>query len=87
MKLRNEFILHSVDNETVLVPTADAKFRGVVQGNKTVGAILNCLLTETSEQQILDSLKEKYDGDENEMREDIRDLIAKLREIGALDEK
>ena len=86
MKLKDDFILHSVDNETLLVPTADADFRGVVQGNKTVGAILNCLLTHTTEDKILDSLKEKYEGDENEMREDIRGLIAKLREIGALEE-
>ena len=85
MKLRDEFIVQNVGNETLLVPTGDAAFHGLVQGNKTVDVILNCLLHDTTEEQILDSLKEKFDGNENDMREDIADVIAKLRAIGAID--
>ena len=86
MKLKNEFIVHNVGDETLLVPTADANFHGLVQGNKTVDTILNCLKEDTTEEKVLDSLKEKYDGDEEDMRADIADVIKRLRAIGAIDE-
>ena len=86
MKLKNEFIVHNVGDETLLVPTADASFHGLVQGNKTVDTILSCLKEDTTEERILDSLKEKYDGDEADMRADIADVIKRLRAIGAIDE-
>ncbi len=86
MKLKNEFIVHNVGDETLLVPTADASFHGLVQGNKTVDTILNCLKEDTTEEKVLDSLKEKYDGDEEDMRADIADVIKRLRAIGAIDE-
>ena len=69
-----------------MVPTAEADFHGLVQGNKTVDTILNCLKEDTTEEKILIALKEKYDGDEADMRADITDVIAKLRAIGAIDE-
>jgi hypothetical protein len=86
MKLKNEFILHNIGDETLLVPTAEANFHGLVQGNKTVDTILNCLKEDTTEEKILIALNEKYDGDEADMRADITDVIAKLRAIGAIDE-
>lgn len=86
MKLKNEFIVHNVGDETLLVPTAEASFHGLVQGNKTVDTILSCLKEDTTEEKILDSLKEKYDGDEADMRADIADVIKRLRAIGAIDE-
>ena len=86
MKLKKEYIVHNVGDETLLVPTVEADFHGLVQGNKTVDTILNCLTEDTTEERILIALKEKYDGDEADMRADIADVIAKLRSIGALDE-
>ena len=86
MKLKKDFIVHNVGDETLLVPTAEADFHGLVQGNKTVDTILNCLAEDTTEEKILIALKEKYDGDEADMRADIADVIAKLRTIGAIDE-
>ena len=86
MKLKNEFIVHNIADETLLVPTAEASFHGLVQGNKTVDTILSCLKEDTTEEKILDSLKEKYDGDEEDMRADIADVIKRLRAIGAIDE-
>ena len=85
MKLKEEFIVHNVGDETLLVPTAGADFHGLVQGNKTVDVILNCLMKDTTEEEILFSLKEKFDGNEADMRADIADVISKLRAIGAID--
>lgn len=86
MKLKNEFIVHNIGDETLLVPTAEADFHGLVQGNKTVDTILNCLTEDTTEEKILIALKEKYEGDETDMRADIADVITQLRTIGAIDE-
>ena len=85
MKLNDEFILHNLGDETLLVPTAGADFHGLVQGNKTVEVILNCLTKETTEEEIFSVLKERFDGDEADMRADIADVIAQLRAIGAID--
>ena len=85
MKLKSEFIVHNVGDETLLVPTAESDFHGLVQGNKTVDVILNCLLEDTTEEAILLAMKEKFDGDENDMRADIADVVSKLRAIGAID--
>ena len=85
MRLKAEFIVHNVGDETLLVPTAGAAFHGLVQGNKTVDVILNCLLNDTTEEEILSVMKERFDGDEEDMRADIADVIAQLRAIGAID--
>ena len=85
MKLKEEFIVHNIGEETLLVPTAEALFHGLVQGNKTVDVILNCLVKDTTEEEILAVMKERFDGDEADMREDIADVIAQLRKIGAID--
>lgn len=85
MKLKDEFIVHTLGKETLLVPTGEAGFHGLVQGNKTVEVILNCLIKDTSEEEILSAMKDRFDGDENDMRADISDVIEKLRSIGAID--
>lgn len=86
MKLNDAFILHNLGDETLLVPTGEADFHGLVQGNKTVEVILSCLRTDTTEDQILSELKKRFDGDETLMKEDIEDVVTKLRDIGAIDE-
>ena len=85
MKLNEEFIMHNTGEEILLVPTAAASFHGLVQGNRAVEVILSCLKKDTTEEEILAVMKEKFDGDENAMREDIRDTVSKLKEIGAID--
>ena len=85
MKLNEEFIMHNTGDEILLVPTGAARFHGLVQGNKAVEVILSCLENDTTEEEILSVMKEKFDGDEAQMREDIYDVVAKLKEIGAID--
>ena len=84
MKLHDEFLVHKISGETLLVPTAQAPFHGLGEGNDTVWVILNCLKSDTTEEKIVDALAEKYDGNREEMAEDVRSVIAKLREIGAI---
>ena len=86
MKLSNSFVHHQIDGQTVIVPTASADFHGLVQGNKTLAAIVECLENDTTEEQIVDTLCARYDGDPEDIRADVHEAIQKLREIGAIDE-
>ena len=86
MKLNPNFIKHTIDDETVIVPTAGAKFHGLVQGNKSVAAILECLERGADEKEIADELCRRYNGDRAIIEEDVADVIARLRAIGAIDD-
>ena len=86
MKLNNNFVHHQIDGQTVIVPTASADFHGLVQGNKTLAAIVECLENDTTEEQIVDTLCARYDGNPEDIRADVHEAIQKLREIGAIDE-
>ena len=86
MKLNEHFVIHSIDGETMLIPTASAPFHGLGEGNKTVGVILNCLTEDTTEEAIVEALAAEFVGSREEMAEDVQSVIAKLRSIGAIDE-
>ena len=86
MKLKSSFISHQFDGQTVIVPTADANFHGLVQGNKALAAITDCLKRETTEPEIVDTLCARFNGDRKDIEADVREAIVKLREIGAIDE-
>ena len=85
MKLNPDYLKHTVDGMVLVVPTAKADFRGLVKGNKTVGVILDCLEQDMTEEQIVDVLCEKFDGDRDVIRADVEDTVEQLRKIGAVD--
>ena len=86
MKLNKNFISHQLAGQAVIVPTAGAEFHGLVQGNKTLAAIAECLMTETSEEEIVETLCERFAGDRETIRADVAEAVKKLKEIGAIDE-
>ena len=86
MKLNKDFILHVSDGETVLVPTGNAKFSGVVRGNKTLGAVLELLQEEKTEEEIIASMKARFDAPEEIIARDVKKALDGLRRIGAIDE-
>lgn len=86
MKLNKNFIRHSMDGQALVVPTAQADFHGLVQGNKSVGVILECLENDTTEEKIVDVMCERFDGDRDVIAADVADVIRQLKSIGAIDE-
>lgn len=86
MKLNENFVIHKMSGEATLIPLAEAPFHGLGEGNETVWVILNCLTTDTTEEQIVDTLADTFEGSREEMAEDVRSVIAKLKAIGAIDE-
>ena len=85
MKLNKEFLLHNIGEETVLVPTGKADFSGIVRGNKTLGAVLQLLKTDTTEQEIVKAMCEQFDAPQSVIEKDVRRVIEELTRIGALD--
>ena len=85
MKLKQEFVTHESNGESILVSTGTDSFLGMVRGNKTLGAILEQLQEETTEDQIVDAMKQRFDAPEDVIRRDVEKAIAKLREVGAID--
>ncbi len=86
MKLNNDFLVHTSGNETVVVPTGKAAFSGIVKGNLTLGAMLEILKNDVSEEELIKKMKEQYDAPDGAIEKDIRKLLGSLRKIGALDE-
>lgn len=84
MKLNDNFIRHDVDGQTLIVPTGGADFHGLIQGNKTLSAIAECLTTDTTEDKIVDALCARFDGEREEIKADVHEAIKKLRAIGAI---
>ena len=86
MKLNKEFLLHNTSSESILVPTGGAGFSGVVRGNKTLGAVLELLKTDTTEAELVAALKARFDAPEGAVEADVAKALAELRKIGAIDE-
>lgn len=86
MKLKDTFVQHNMDGQTVIVPTAGADFHGLVQGNKTLAVIADCLKQDTTEEEIVDTLCARFDGDREVIKADVAEAVKKLKEIGAIDE-
>ena len=86
MKLKKDFIARNTATESLLVPTGTAGFSGMVKGNKTLGAILELLKTDTTEEAVVDAMKARFDAPKDVIAADVRKAVAELRKIGALDE-
>ena len=69
-----------------MVPTANAGFSGIVQGNETLGIILDFLKENTTEKKIIDKMAEQYDTPREKIENDVTDVIIRLKKIGAIDE-
>ena len=77
MKLNERFICHQIDGQTVIVPTSGAGFHGLIQGNKTLAAIAECLNHDTTA---------RFNGNREDIKADVAEAINRLKEIGAIDE-
>ena len=86
MKLSKDFLIHNTNGDTVLVPVGGTGFSGIVRGNKTLGAVLELLKTDVSEEDIVASLKSRFDAPEGAIERDVKKALNELRKIGAIDE-
>lgn len=86
MKLKDTFVTHQFDDTYVIVNTEKSPFNGIINGNQTVAFIVECLKEETTTEQIIEKMLEKYDAPVDVITNDVNKIIGKLKGIGAIDE-
>ena len=86
MKLSDKFITHITDTESLLVPTGEADFSGIIRGNETLGAVLESLKEDVTRDDIVRSLKAQFNAPTDMIERDVDRALANLRNVGALDE-
>ena len=86
MKLKKEFVTQMIDDTQFLVPLGAESFRGIVRSNKTAAFIVDCLKEETTAEQIVDAMCERYDAPRETIAADVEKVLGTLRGICALEE-
>ena len=84
MRLKDTFITHDSDGEQVLIDVTSS-FAGIVRSNRTAAFIVECLKKDTTEEQIVEVMYEKYDAPKEVLKKDMESIVEKLRGIGALE--
>lgn len=85
MKLKPTFISQDIDDTRFLVPVGGEAFSGIVKGNSSAAFIVDCLKTDTTEEQIVDAMCLKYDAPRDVIAADVKEILEKLRSVGAIE--
>ena len=85
MKIKDSFISHESDGESMLIPTGDAAFSGIVKGNATLGAIVELMQVETTEEEVVDKMCARFDAPREVIARDVHKVVEELTKIGAID--
>lgn len=86
MRLHKDYVVHDSGEEVVLVATGESaeQFCGMLKGNQTFGVILDYLKTDVTEDSIVDGICEAYQIAREVVEQDVKEVISKLKEVGAL---
>lgn len=85
MKLKSTFVTHDTGDGLLMI-SAGGEFNGMVRSNSTAKDIINMLAENTTEENIIDAMLEKYDATREQIEGDVKSVLATLKKIGALDE-
>ncbi len=85
MKIKEDYITYETDGEQIMV-CASGAFSGLARSNKTASFIIDCLRENTTVEEIVDKMLKKYDAPKEIITNDVNKIIAKLREIGAIED-
>lgn len=81
MKLKKGIVTNSIDGENFAIATGKAakEFNGLIKNNPTAAFIFELLKTEQTEDSIVSAMLEKYDVDEETVRNDVKELLELLK--------
>ena len=85
MKLKSTFITHDTGDGLLMI-SAGGNFNGMVRSNSTAKDIINMLAEDTTEENIIFAMLDKYDASREQIEGDVKSVLSTLRKIGALDE-
>ncbi len=86
MKIKDEFVTQTVENEHIMVAVDSNIFSGLVRSNKTAAFIIEQLKTNVTREEIIEKMLSHYDGVRSTIEKDVDMVIENLKRIGALDE-
>lgn len=87
MKLNSKFLTHVTNGNHYMVSTGDTEFKGMSKNNDTASFIIERLKEDTTENEIVDKILNEYSvTDRKIVVKDVRNIIEKLRSIGAIEE-
>ena len=86
MRVKNGFILRKVGRQYVVAATGEASrnFNGMIRLNDEAAFAFGLLQGGTTEDTLVAALVEKYGGTEADVRADVANFLAKLKEADAL---
>ena len=89
MKLKDGYITHDLDGDTILLTVGDAakSFNGMVRLNETAAFLVERLKKGTGEEQLVDALLAEYDVQREDAAAHVKAFLKNLDEIGALDHR
>ena len=89
MKLKYEFIVNEIAGNKVAVAVGDSvdKFNGFIKMDENTAFVMDCLKNDVTEDDIVAALVEKFSAEDNEeLRENLKDLLNEFKERGILDD-
>lgn len=86
MRLKNGFVMHNIGDEYMAVSTGELlqEFYGYVRNNETAADIFRLLQEETTVEEIVNAMYDKYDVEREILTQDVLELLEKFREAGFL---
>ena len=86
MKLKKQFVTKDMGDTQVMVAVGGSAFSGVVRSTSTAAYIVDLLKEETTKDEIVAAMLDKYEVPEEKVSADVDKILETLRSIGALDE-
>lgn len=86
MKVKDGFILRKVGRQYVVAATGEASrnFNGMMRLNEEAAFAFELLRKDTTPEEMIATLLQKYAGEEAEVRADVAMFLEKLKEADAL---
>lgn len=87
MKLKYNIVITQVGDQWIAVATgSDAdKFKNVIFLNKVGAFIIECLSSEITQEELLQKVADKYDGETDQIDQSITSFVKELKTLGLLD--
>ncbi len=87
MKLNENYILKTIAGSPVVVPVGDAvdNIKGMITLNGPAETIWKCLENGMEFEEILNTLKAKYDAPEELLKNDLTAFVGKLKSLGIVE--
>ena len=86
MRLKKEFVTVPEGDSAITVSTDTSLFSGMMRSNKTAAYIISCMQDDISLDEICLRVKNKYDVDDQTVRNDVENIVEQLRAIDAIDD-